>query len=53
MVCAMCGRTIRAGSEIHATIEGREYIFDKDECLVICEKLKSVYGGEFCLNLTA
>jgi hypothetical protein len=48
----LCGKPIKIGNEIYATIGETNYVFDKDDCVLICKKLKSVYGSEFCVNLT-
>jgi hypothetical protein len=53
MVCVLCGKPIQTGSGVHAKIGEREYVFDKDECLVICERLNSVYGNDFCISLNS
>jgi len=40
-----------AGRGIVEKIDGREYIFDKIECVVMFKKLRDVYGSEFCLTI--
>ena len=50
IMCIMCGKPATAGGEITEVIEGREYVFDKDECAVMFKKLKSVYGNDFCVS---
>ncbi|MGH9879207.1 MAG: hypothetical protein ACRD5H_16375 [Nitrososphaerales archaeon] len=48
-MCTLCGKPI-SGVGVAAKINGREYLFDRQECAVTFMKLKSVYGDEFCVN---
>lgn len=50
-MCILCGKPIR-GAPIVATINGKEYFFDREECALTFKKLKSVYGSDFCVNFT-
>lgn len=52
-MCIMCGKADQASNGIVELIDGVEYLFDKKECATMFKKLKSVYGAEFCVNLTA
>jgi YHS domain-containing protein len=48
-MCILCGKPI-IGNPILATINGKEYFFDREECALTFKKLKSVYGSDFCVN---
>src|SRR6266487_3690336 len=50
--CALCGRLIKQQREdksaIHVeVIAGTSYTFDKNECMLMFKRLRSVYGVEF------
>ncbi len=50
--CALCGKLIKEQQEdksaIHAeVIDGTSYTFDKNECVLMFKRLRSVYGAEF------
>jgi hypothetical protein len=50
--CIMCGKT--ANSDVQFLVEhidGNVYTFDKQDCITIFKKLKSVYGQEFDLEM--
>ena len=49
--CALCGKLIKEQqgdkSAIHAeVIDGNSYTFDKNECVLMFKRLRSVYGAE-------
>jgi hypothetical protein len=48
----MCGKAVQGGKQIVERIDGIEYVFDKDECALMFKKFKSVYGTDFCMNVT-
>jgi len=48
-MCILCGKPI-TGKGIVEKINGREYLFDREECVITFKKLKSVYGEDFCVN---
>jgi hypothetical protein len=48
----MCGKPVQGSKQIVERINGIEYIFDKEECVLMFKKLKSVYGSDFCVNFT-
>lgn len=45
-MCLTCGRTIK-DKVILEMIDGQEHIFDKQGCLAVFRKLRSVYGQAF------
>ena len=50
--CALCGKLIKEQQEdnsaIHVeVIDGTSYTFDKNECMLMFKRLRSVYGAEF------
>lgn len=50
--CALCGKLIKEQREdksaIHAeVIDGTSYTFDKNECMLMFKRLRSIYGAEF------
>jgi hypothetical protein len=45
--CALCGKSIRQGAKIMEEIDGELYAFDRQECVVMLKKFKSVYGSSF------
>ena len=47
LMCIICGKPTLAGKEIIEKIDGREDVFDKEHCVILFKKLKSVYGNEF------
>ncbi|MGI0049459.1 MAG: hypothetical protein ACREAW_07955 [Nitrososphaera sp.] len=49
VMCILCEKTIEDNKPIIERINGIEYIFDKEECALTFNKLKSVYGNDFCL----
>jgi len=49
--CAMCGKPIHS-SPIVDIVNGTSYSFEKEQCRLLLRKLKSVYGAEFCVELT-
>jgi hypothetical protein len=44
--CAVCGDVI-TDIPINARIEGKEYVFDREECMLLLQKLLKVYGNNF------
>src|SRR5947208_1427347 len=50
--CALCGKFIREQQEdksavLFEVIDGTSYTFDKNECILMFKRLRSVYGAEF------
>jgi two-component system, OmpR family, sensor histidine kinase VicK len=50
--CALCGKLVKEQqgdkSAIHTeVIDGTSYTFDKNECVLMFKRLRSVYGAEF------
>ena len=50
--CALCGKSIREQQEdkssiISEVIDGTSYTFDKNGCILMFKRLRSVYGAEF------
>jgi hypothetical protein len=48
--CDLCGRVIKANA-IKQEIGGAYYIVDKDHCAMVLNRLRSVYGDDFCMTL--
>jgi len=44
--CALCGRVL-ASNMITEQIGGRSYTFDKEGCMLLFKRFKSVYGDDF------
>ena len=45
-MCIMCGRIVKE-KVILEIIDGQEHIFDKQGCLAVFRRLRSVYNREF------
>jgi two-component system sensor histidine kinase VicK len=47
--CALCGKSItdQKSSILKEVIDGSSYTFDKNECMLMFKRLRSVYGAEF------
>jgi hypothetical protein len=45
--CTLCGKPIREGTRIIEEIGGELHAFDRQECMVLFKKFKSVYGSSF------
>jgi hypothetical protein len=45
-ICAVCGDTI-TGMPINVWIEGKEYVLDRDECVLLLRKFLKIYGKDF------
>jgi YHS domain-containing protein len=45
--CALCGKTVVKNKSIHEKIDGREYLFNSEECISMFKKLANLYGDDF------
>ena len=44
-LCILCGRTTE--SKIVEEVGGRNYVFDRQQCVLLFKKLQKVYGNDF------
>ena len=55
--CALCGKNLEELKETvivqEEVINGIHYNFDSEDCAAMFKKFESVYGNDFCLDLTS
>ena len=55
--CALCGKDLEELKEMviiqDEVINGIHYNFDSEDCAAMFKKFESVYGNDFCLDLTS
>lgn len=55
--CALCGKNLEELKETvivpGEVINGIHYNFDSEDCAAMFKKFESVYGNDFCLDLTS
>ena len=49
--CVLCGNDTSINKTIVASIGGNEYVFDREECVLLLRKFLKVYGKNFELIL--
>lgn len=55
--CALCGKDLEEWKGMvivqEEVINGIHYNFDSEDCATMFKKFESVYGNDFCLDLTS
>lgn len=55
--CALCGKDLEEWKGMvivqEEVINGIHYNFDSEDCAAMFKKFESVYGNDFCLDLTS
>ena len=55
--CALCGKDLEEQKKgilvQEEVINGIQYNFDTEDCATMFKKFESVYGNDFCLDLTS